>query len=218
MKNFSSRYERLAPIQFPHWTGVRIMMLPFLLEDIESLPDSLRHWAGATKQLCNLSHIKAGVAYLTIDERIVAAGDSHRRGGLHVDGVGSDGMAGAWGGGGGGPWAKKGMLLASNPAGCRAYNQDFEGQPASNGECEHLRTQCGDGELLEPNVAYWCDGLCVHESLPFQQDTQRTLVRLSMPSDAPWYQGYTRNPKGIKPTGPILPQREFQNTAEVVLA
>lgn len=38
-----------------------------------------------------------------------------------------------------------------------------------------------------------------------KEDCERTFVRLSMPNDAPWYNGYTKNPKGIKPTGVIIP-------------
>jgi hypothetical protein len=53
--------------------------------------------------------------------------------------------------------------------------------------------------------------MCVHESVPVATDTERTFVRLSMPSTAPWFEGYTVNPKGILPTGPILPRRTFMD-------
>ncbi len=61
-----------------------------------------------------------------------------------------------------------------------------------------------------PNRVYHCGPLTVHESLPVWQTVPRQFIRISMPSDAPWYEGYTENPLGIKPTGPIHPRREKQ--------
>ena len=210
-QTFKSEFERLLPIQFPVWTGLRVMMLPFRLDDLSTLPDALDNWAPGIEQLCDLSPQKTGVAYLTIDEKTLKPGETHRRPGIHIDGS----EIGGWGGGR--PWAKNGMILASTPAGCRAWNQEFEGVPGEEGDCEHLRSQCNDGEVMQEGVAYWCTGLCVHESLPMEKETRRSLVRLSMPSDAPWYEGYTKNPKGVLPTGPVLGRRRFQTEPEVVL-
>jgi hypothetical protein len=44
-------------------------------------------------------------------------------------------------------------------------------------------------------------------AIPMRHDRKRSLVRLSMPSDCPWYEGYTRNPLGVEPTGPVHPAR-----------
>jgi hypothetical protein len=60
---------------------------------------------------------------------------------------------------------------------------------------------------LENNVVYLCAPDLVHEGLPMAVDTPRQFCRVSFPSDAPWYEGYTPNPLGIKPTGPIHPPR-----------
>ncbi len=56
---------------------------------------------------------------------------------------------------------------------------------------------------MQPNTLYWCSPLCVHESLMTRHPAARQFVRVSMPSDAPWHEGYTPNPLGILPTGPI---------------
>lgn len=61
----------------------------------------------------------------------------------------------------------------------------------------------GYGKTNDPS--FWCNATCVHESFLMKEDCERTFVRLSMPNDAPWYNGYTKNPKGIKPTGVIIP-------------
>lgn len=213
---FKSKFYEVGPIGLPKFSGTRVMMLPFLLEDVNSLPDDLAHYCSTVEKLCSMSVVKSGVAYLTIDEKTVKEGAPHRRGGLHVDGV-YRGRAGAWGAGG--SWGYNGLLTVSNVAGCRAWRQVFEGKPGDEGECSHLRSQCEDenSEILKPNVVYWLSPFCVHESLRQTATVERIFIRLSMPSNAPWFEGYTENPKGIRPTGPILPRRNYQKTPEVKL-
>jgi len=63
--------------------------------------------------------------------------------------------------------------------------------------------------LLASGGLYWLSSLCVHESLPVVQDVHRQFVRISLPSTADWYEGCTPNPKGIQPTGKIMPRRRF---------
>ena len=123
------------------------------------------------------------------------------------------GSTGSWGGA-----ATKGktpgMILLSSHTGCRGWDQEFEGFPDANGDCEHLREQCRDDEsiVFEANHAYYCLPLTVHESLPMKSDTYRQFLRLSFPNTCPWYEGYTENPLGIQPAGEILPARtDFMN-------
>lgn len=145
------------------------------------------------------------VGYLTIDERELAPGDTLRRSGLHVDGY-YQGRCGAWGGGGGWGSVGNGMLTVSNTAYCRAYLGVIDGEPGPEGECEHL-TMPNAGELFEAGSVYWLDGACVHESLPVESPTRRQFVRLSLPSNGPWFEGYTPNPAGVLPSNEILPTR-----------
>ncbi len=95
--------------------------------------------------------------------------------------------------------------------GCRALNQEFAGWPGRDGESEHLVSQAGLWEIFKANVAYWVDGLCVHESMEMSETSDRQFVRLSLPSTAPWFEGYTKNPLGVLPTGQILPRRVYMN-------
>lgn len=210
-KGFDSVFERVAEVQLPKFSGVRVMMLPVIIGDVNSLPDFVSGYRTCFEQMCAHAQEHNGkVGYLTIDEKVVEPKSTHRRGGAHVDGV-YNGGAGGWGGGGGGSWGShgNGMLTVSSPAGCRAWNQFFEGWPGMEGEAEHLLGQAKDENctLFEPNVLYWVDGLCVHESVPFTEATQRQFVRLSLPNEGPWFEGYTVNPLGVMPTGPILPAR-----------
>lgn len=246
---FRSKVQRVGSIRrFPEFKGMRVMMMPIDFKDfyyetedaddptVVRLPDFMKPYQPIITELVHLSGIYHGIGFITIDEKILKMGESHRRPGLHVDGVYRKGMgesAGSWGGGGGGGswgggapiprpggawgggggggvWSGRGMLLVSSYSGCRAWDQVFAGRPGDEGECEHLRNQLCDECVVDliPHTVYWLNPLCVHESLPMNAiSTQRQLVRLSFPSVAPWFEGYTENPCGIKPAGPILPAR-----------
>lgn len=212
---FDSNYEEVGEVDLPQFSGIRVMMMPIVLGDISSLPILLGGWIDTIAQMFRMRDQHAGdIGYLTIDEKHVKAGETHRRAGLHVDGI-YQGKTGAWGGGGGG-WSSvgNGMLTVSSPAGCRAWRGRVYGLAGDDGECEHLRDQFPEesGELFRPGVVYWVDGLCVHESVPMVADVDRQFARLSMPSTAPWFEGYTEKPLGVKPTGPILPRRKYMDS------
>jgi hypothetical protein len=211
---FTSTFKEVGAVTLPPFSGRKIMMMPVVLGDVESIPSSLSHWNETLEKLFDMGGHKGDVGYLTLHEKIVQPAQTHRRGGLHVDGI-YQGRSGAWGGGGGGSWGSvgNGMLTVSSHAGCRAWNQQFEGWPGDEGECDHLADQClrESGTLFLPNTVYWVDGLCVHESVPLTTTANRQFVRLSMPSDGPWFEGYTVNDKGVLPTGPILRRRSFMN-------
>lgn len=210
---FESRLEYVGGLTLPKFTGIRVMMMPIILGDLSSIPNTLGRYRKTLRLLFGRACDHLGkVGYITIDEKLVKAGQTHRRAGLHVDGV-YNGSVGAWGGDGGGGWGAPGtgMLTVSNIAGCKAYKQTFQGMPGPDGECDHLKAQCDETKavIFKPGHIYWVDGLCVHESMPMTQDVERQFVRLSMPSTAPWFQGYTENPLGVKPTGPILAPRKY---------
>ncbi|MEL7339988.1 MAG: hypothetical protein AAGM67_05830, partial [Bacteroidota bacterium] len=145
MNTFHSSVVSLGKVSFPAFGGKRIMMMPFEFHDVQgSLPDSLAEWKPVISQLIeSVGEPLEGVGYLTLDEAEVQGGETHRRPGLHVDGIGEDGKRGVWGGGGGGGggYAKVGMILAASHTGCVAYDQTFEGMAGPNGDCEHLSDQ-----------------------------------------------------------------------------
>lgn len=170
------------------------MMMPFLMQEPRrSLPDSLSAWRDTVASICSLSAAKEGVGYLTIDEALVKAGETLRRPGLHVDG------RGPYGGGGG--YSANGMFLSTNHAGCVGFVQDFDGEPGPDGDCEHLRPVLGEGTVLQAGRLYWCSPLAVHEAIPMLSDVHRQLIRVSMPSDAPYHLDHTPNPTGVMPHG-----------------
>lgn len=223
---FKSKLERRGEVSLPDPTHTRVMMMPIVLGDLKSVPAEYKDWHRLLTAMFDTAAQHNGqVGYLTIDEKEVGAGESHRRKGLHVDGVhqpqpstpaapaSTSYSGGGWGGGGGWGAIGTGMLTVASHVGCRAWAQEFEGRADGEGGCEHLRDQLdpaaevvfGAGEL------FWLDGLCVHESIVQLRPVFRQFVRLSMPSCSPWFEGYTENPLGVKPTGPVLPRRIFMD-------
>lgn len=207
---FQSSFKELGLISFPDFSGISVMMMPIVIGDNKTNP--IKEYHRTCEELFRDTNPEClgKVGYLTIHEKNIQAGDTHRRAGKHVDGILEDGKIGGWGGPPG-PWGAigLGMLLASSVEGCKAWNQSINGEPGYDGDCEHLSEELNEGTLFQRNKIYWLDGLCIHESLPMEKDTQRQLIRLSMPSSAPWFEGYTENPYGIKPTGEILSKRKY---------
>jgi hypothetical protein len=209
---FTSTFREVGEVKLPPFSGTRVMMLPIILGGVSTFPDFVLHYwdvAWCLFRMMDAKHL-GKVGYLTIDEKTVALGRTHRRAGLHVDG----GEGRGWGGGA--PWASRatGMLTVSSHAGCCAWAQQFHGEVGEEGSCEHLRGELrSPGTIFAPGMVYWVDGMCVHESTRQLGDVDRQFIRLSLPSTAPWYEGYTENPLGVKPSGPILPRRKFMDEA-----
>lgn len=142
--------------------------------------------------LCRAAGAVQGTAHMTVDEKIVSAGMSQRRPRPHVDGCFMP-EAGHWGHEPGpgwlhycndigrGPIARMAVIVASTIPGCRAWRGDFNGQPASDGDLSHIAEQLGEGEILPANVGYLLAPDCVHESMIFSADTQRTFLRIALP-------------------------------------
>ena len=202
-----STYRRTSSVvKFPTFSSTRIMMMPVRIGDWAGVPELYRSVYGTLCDAADGGH-RGHVGYLTIDEQELAPGETLRRPGLHVDGY-LNGRSGSWGGGGGG-WGSvgNGMLTVSNTAHCRAYAGVFEEEPGPDGECDHVAV--GHGHRFEPRQVYWVDGACVHESLPVSVTTRRQFVRLSLPSLAPWFEGYTENLCGVQPSGETWPRRHY---------
>lgn len=197
-----SEIKFLCEVEFPAFTGLRVMMMPFLAHDLSTLPIDQYHPIVA--KMLRKHGGAEGTGYITIDEAFVRAGETHRRPGLHVDGMGGWSRPA--------PWASCGMLVAANRAGSIGWNQEVYGEPGEDGNCEHLRDE------LEPDcrvymyggMAFACSPMAVHTAVPAYIDGQRQFLRISLPNGAPWYEGYTPNPLGIIPAGPILPRRTQQ--------
>lgn len=179
-------------------------MMPVILGDLRGVPAQYFDLVNSLYEVTESRHIGM-IGYLTIDEQELKLGQTLRRSGLHVDGY-YHGRCGAWGGGGSWGSVGNGMLTVSSTGHCRAFLGHIDGTPGDEGECDHLAMP-NSGEVFAPGEIYWLDGACVHESMPVTEFTKRQFVRLSMPSNGPWFEGYSQNPFGILPSSEILPSR-----------
>lgn len=216
----------LDRVVLPPFSGLRILHMPIIFGRRDTYPEFIQPYTNIILAAAkSFAHHSGQVVYLTIDEKVVKAGESHRRKGLHVDGwhkTEEASSGGSWGGGGGGGGfggsrshghpglGGTGLVTVSSHFGCRAWEGVFS-DPVAEGCCEHLRKDCPDNKAikLEANRLYWMSPHCIHESVVMQEDCRRQFVRISLPSSADWYEGCTENPLGIKPTGKIAPARRF---------
>ncbi len=187
----------LGYMPMPVFTDTQVYMEPFEL-GMPVLPLALKLWEDLTRAA--VAHIVGGVgtAFLTVDQKVVHRGLTHRRPGPHVDGnYLHSWRQGDWKTGGAGrelpPELHRasycapggGMLIASSHALCRAWVGEYEGEPGQGGDCQHL-ADAGvldrmDSFLLEPFVLYLANSTCIHASLPSGEDIRRSLFRITLP-------------------------------------
>jgi len=189
--------KELYPVSIPQHTG-EIKMLPFDLSNLESVPSKFK---SLVNKMIEFLPIKQGIAYLTIDGKLIEKGKTHRRGGPHTDGNylqegdWNRGDTGGWKVGGDGraltPEEHKlsyesktgGMIIASDYPACKGWNGIFNGKPNTGGDCSHIKLN--EGFMLKPNTVYYGNSQWVHESLPISENVHRTLVRITLPKEYP---------------------------------
>ncbi len=151
----NSDYRQLCAVALPYAGRQKYMhtfdlALPVMAPGFEDylLPVIALCWrAGATE----------GLAHMTVDEKIVAAGMSQRRPHPHVDGCFMPAAA-TWGHPNPGPgWAhecnnipledfrRMSVIVAASVPGCRVWRGQFDGVPASDGDLSQLAL--GKGEI-----------------------------------------------------------------------
>lgn len=192
--------KELHSLPVPKHSG-ELKMIPFNLENLKGVPRKFRKLvATMTAQL----PVKKGIAYLTIDGKKVEKGKTQRRGGAHVDGNyipeinewSNGGGQNGWKVGEGGrilssehhkmSYESKtgGMLIASSYPACKGWNGRYKGRPYVGGDCTRI-ANLGEGFVLKPHTLYYGNSQFIHESLPIDKTTHRTLIRITLPMDYP---------------------------------
>lgn len=191
-----SYYVSLCPVVLPY-KGRQHYMHSFNLA-APVMREGFEDYLEPVLALCRAADATKGIGHMTVDEKIVKAGMSQRRPRPHVDGCFIPGKphpyvkgaTGNWGGGdwnhycndiGRGPIARMAVIVAASVSGCRAWKGFFDGEPSLDGDLTHITDQLGDGEVLPPNVGYLLSPDCVHESMIFDRDTERTFLRIALP-------------------------------------
>ena len=195
---FNSQIAPIGKIALPAFIGAQVYMRKHVIGEPVQIAEAPSFEPVVERMLGSISLPTGSEVFITVDQKELQAGTTHRRGGAHVDGN----YIFDWGGGGGGwltgvdgrvlsPENHKlqycnpdgGMLIVSDFQACRAWMGEFEGQPNQGGDCTHLTQGLAQNPsiLLEPNRIYLTNSTCVHESLPLTEDVARTLVRITLP-------------------------------------
>ena len=129
---FESLAHKIGTFEFPKFTGLRIMMMPFDFTDYNSLDEQqLRGWKKTVVEILRTHApiIHGRIGYLTIDEALVAAGTTHRRPGLHVDGGYAYGGSPSYGG--------NSSSYGGNPSYGGSSSSSYGGSPSYGGGSSH---------------------------------------------------------------------------------
>jgi hypothetical protein len=156
------------------------------------MPEGFEDYIPMVSYMTRAANVSEPV-FVTIDEKNVQPGMSQRRPGPHVDGCFMP-ENGYWGHGGGGGWnhgcnaipiPRMPVIVASTTEGCRAWDGVFDGEPRNNGDLSHIADQLMWSEVLPANQAFLLSPDCVHESMIFDEPTQRQFIRLALPVNTP---------------------------------
>lgn len=188
----NSQAHRGTTVPFPAFTGERVYMLEFT--KAQGLPHELRRWQPTVDAM--LSDVRADpndLIYITLDQKTVQAGRTHRCPGAHVDGNWIAAIQAHGGGGGhiqagghkGGKWNAVGrsdvLMLASDFAGCESLEGLVHGHPNEKGGVDHLDLSGLRSVVMAPNVNWFGDALTwIHRPLLMPKPVDRTLVRLNI--------------------------------------
>lgn len=176
-----SSYRKLVPVQLPY-AGRRHYMHGFDLADPVML-HGYEDYEAPVRALCAAAGATTGTAYMTVDERLVAAGSAQRKPGPHVDGC-FTGLSWehrpSWNHYCNSvPIPRMAVIVAASVAGCRVWEGEFDGAPGPQGCLAHL--ELDEGLLLPANVGFLLSPDCVHQSEIMSVDTHRTFLRIALP-------------------------------------
>lgn len=189
----NSNYVKLVEVKFPQFLGRHKYMHSFDLA-APVMAEGFEDYSPLVIDLCRAAGVTRGIAHMTVDEKIVTAGMSQRRPRPHVDGCFIPRLN-RWGGGGGG-WnhycndigaseiGRMAVIVAASVSGCRAWQGEFDGKPAPDGDLSYIADQLGEGEILPADTGYLLSPDCVHESMIFAQDAQRSFLRIALPVES----------------------------------
>lgn len=187
--------EKRGAVTFPAFLGERVYMREFRKKD--GLPADLARWQSTVDAMLSGVDV-AGPVYLMVDQGLVKAGSTQRRGGLHIDGYwiaesqchGShSGRRVGWDTGP--KWKHcdfsepEAVILAGSVCASRALVGTYDGKIGDGGDCRHIDTEGLREVVLREGVAYAGNVSMLHESTPVVEDCYRTLVRLNVPGWSP---------------------------------
>ena len=199
MKLLESKCEVLNSVNFPVFMGERHYMIKFFKD--QGLPDFISRFQDTVDgMLLSIDTKIDGIdqpIFITIDEKLIKKGSTHRRGGVHIDGYWIEELQAHGGGhrmsasgldtGGGINWktgcdfsTPESIVLASSVAASKGWLGEYENNVGEGGDCTHLDLSKMETFILQPNITYRGNVAFLHESIPVEYDTERTLIRLNI--------------------------------------
>lgn len=176
-------------IEFPEFSDLRCLMMPYVQGDPDSLPDE---YAAYREIVCDAYIAKGEIGYLTVDESVAHAGRPHRGAraktsrALHTEAGRRPGEIYAWGGGkwGGGVDVtlerRVEILLANNlDDSCAVWDAAHE-DTSNDGDIGHAAGlyPYRDATLLKAGEVHRIGILTPHESLPVSRTCRRQFLRI----------------------------------------
>lgn len=183
---------KISKIQFPEFSGVQCLMMPYIQGDPDSIPDEYQ----AYREVIESTFFKAGdIGYLTIDESLAHRGKPHRGyrakhgRALHTEAGRHPDKIYAWGSGGGGSWGGSHrtildscveVLLANNlDDSCAIWNATHENTSIDGdiGDYSDMYPY-SDSIMMKSGEVHKIGILTPHESLPVKADINRQFLRI----------------------------------------
>jgi hypothetical protein len=184
-----NQFSELKKVEFPPFKGIQCNMMPFRLNDRDSMPKEYRSYWDLIDACDIPKHNQDGIWFLTVTESQVKKNTTQRRPGIHTDKHPKNAWGGPWGGMIGGIY-----MASTGDDTCRVWNCHVE-KPGHMGDCEHLRDQLQNPISLQANQLVWMTDSCPHEALPQNKESERQFFRLVSPEVGLWYKAHsTPNP------------------------
>ena len=189
-------------ITFPQFSFQNVNMMPIIMGDISSVPESLQ----AYTPIIDLCHFRSGsTVYLTVTESIVEKGKTQRRPGIHTDATKNQNWGGGWGGK---KIDRSGIFMASSDGRCRLWDEDTTDVDTHGGLLQSPKGEC---ILMKPNELYLMNDTTPHESLPALVTGPRQFFRLVSEDVGVWFSRHsTANPLGVTPSCQVVDENKFE--------
>lgn len=180
---------KVTEIDFPKFSGVRCLMMPYIQGDVSSVPSEYHSYADIIQSV----FLKNGdIGYLTIDESIAFKGKPHRgdrsryERALHTEAGRRPGKIYAWGGGGWGSSHEVTLdgdveiLLANNLDGSCAFWDAVHQDTSLDGDIGYAASTYPyeTATMMKAGEVHKIGILTPHESLPVKEDVKRQFLRI----------------------------------------
>lgn len=186
-----SKVREIGGCKLPAYTKDReLYMHPIRLDEVNILPEEFSDYNNCLKEALGKVPF-TGIGFLTIDSKELEIGETHRRGGIHIDNTYSI-KSGGWCGNSTGQWKRSnehdygGLMIISDYPLCKGWKGSYPYEPRFDGDLSHANFPLlykKDSFMLLPYVLYLGNTEFVHESIPTTVPVKRSLMRITLPKE-----------------------------------